>query len=132
MIKVFTNDDEMFVVNDVRQLTLSDLKPIPNVSRESAEIWLSMACKLILQNQDVVLSDTEIKDKVLDQWPKFYVNQLNNFVLVFRQVESLKSVWMMPKVFVEPETQSDQQRTIGLIREHLRIVEGLLEELGCI
>lgn len=130
MINVFTNDDEMFVVNDVRQLTLSDLKPIPNVSRESAEIWLSMACKLILQNQDVVLSDTEIKDKVLDQWPKFYVNQLNNFVLVFRQVESLKSVWMMPKVFVEPEIQSDQQRTIGLIREHLRIVEGLLEELG--
>ena len=60
MIELYTNDNDLFPPSSPRNLTLSDLTPIPNVSKESAEIWLRMACKLMLQNPYTTFTDEDI------------------------------------------------------------------------
>lgn len=129
MIQLYTNDNDLFP-SPPRTLTLSDLTPIPNVSKESAEIWLRMACKLMLQNPYATFTDEDIMVLVVQQWPKFYVDQLGKFVLLYRQVEGLKSVWFPKKEeVVEPKGDTDIKSSVKALKEQIRSLMDMVCEL---
>ena len=86
---LFTDDDQLFEDDDnwevgdheettkpessVRRLTYEDIKLPEGVGEIDAGYWLSMSCKIILQNPFKVYENMEIKAKVLELWPKFHV-----------------------------------------------------------
>ncbi len=130
MIQLYTNDNDIFPPSPPRNLTLSDLTPIPNVSKESAEIWLRMACKLMLQNPYSTFTDEDIMVLVVQQWPKFYVDQLGKFVLLYRQVEGLKSVWFPKKEeIIEPKDDTDIKSSVKALKEQIRSLMDMVCDL---
>jgi len=123
-------NEEDFLSNEPRRLTISDLTPIPGVSRLSAEYWLSMSCKLMLRNKGIEFTDEAIKVLVLDSWPKFHVSQLDAFILIFRQVEALKGIWISQnKEILQPKAPNVQKALIGELKEHLEAMMGIVREL---
>jgi len=84
----------------------------------------------MLRNKGIEFTDEAIKVLVLDSWPKFHVSQLDAFILIFRQVEALKGIWISQnKEILQPKAPNVQKALIGELKEHLEAMMGIVREL---
>lgn len=109
-----------------RFLTIDDLTPVPNLTRDDAGYYLSMSAKIIRHNQDEQeWSDETITVKLLQSYPKFYSYKIKGFIEIFKQVLKLRPIWL--EGFNQPTTK--EPLPTNPLLETLNQIKTLMEQL---
>lgn len=93
----------------VRRITPDDIDFPKGFTETDVSFAISYACKIILTNPYRQWNDIEVKARVIELNPKFYLSKLGGFVQVFRRVEELKSEWVMGYTEIEEEEKTGKE-----------------------